>query len=654
MFIRTLTLLCLITASTYIFAETKTADVISLENFAKKYQFLDIKISPTGQFIAATSQEDSGNVSLTVIEIATNKVLSNQYLKDKDTIRNFYWANDDRIVFEVARLVGALDMPAYAGELFAVNADGSKPITLTGPRAKNKEYSFSSISHLLPDDKDYILVNSSPYSRQSPYMHLRRLNIYNGRVTPVTKMPIKSSNESAASLILDNNGDARIVIGSNPENDQELILLYRDTAKDEWRELSKAPLEGRFFTPYAFLADNKTVVGISNTETETNAVTLYDTATMQQKVIAEHPSVDLMPVFNLVKGVPANVIGAAYNYEKNDVIIFDDAKDSFSTTYRSLMATFPSRDVSISSVTKDEKLMVVTVSGQDGGKEFYIYNAPDKKLSYLLNAAPWLNKELMPETTGIVYKSRDGLSIHAVLTLPKNTDAKNLPLIMLPHGGPHGVRDDVAFSRDAKVLASHGYAVLQPNFRGSGGFGNKFLQSGYRNWGTTMINDMTDGVLHLADQGIINKDRVCTYGGSYGGYAALMSAVREPDLYKCVVGFVGVYDLNLMFTDGDIQERESGVRYLEKVLGTDKTQLDMNSPLKQLDKLKAPVFIIHGGEDKRVPIIHAYKLKEELEKRNHPYEWMVKDKEGHGFYKPENNVERWQKMLTFFDKYIGH
>ena len=132
-----------------------------------------------------------------------------------------------------------------------------------------------------------------------------------------------------------------------------------------------------------------------------------------------------------------------------------------------------------------------------------------------------------------------------------------------------------------------------------------------------------------------------------------MSAVREPDLYKCVVGFVGVYDLNLMYTDGDIPERESGVRYLERVIGRDQQRLDALSPLKQLDRLKAPVFIIHGGEDKRVPIIHAHKLKEALEARNHPYVWLVKDKEGHGFYKPEHNVERWQKMIAFFEQYIG-
>lgn len=634
-----------------VMAETKA--MISLEDFAKKEQFLDIKISPDGKYIAATSREDSGSVFLTVIEMKTNKVLSNQYFKGKDTIAGFFWVNNERILIQVARIVGALEMPTYAGELFAVNADGSKPITLTGPRAKNAEYIFSTVAHLLPDDDEYILINSSPYNKNSPYMHLRKLNVYNGRVIPVTKMPIKSTLENRATLILDNNGVARMAIGLNPENSQELLLVYRKSENDEWQQLAKADINGRYFTPYAFLADNKTIVGVSNTETETAAITLYNTDTHKQEIIAQHPKVDLSPVLNIVKGVPADVIGASYSYDTNETIIFEDARDEFSMVVKSLQKTFASKVVNVTSMTKDGKVIVVAVSDQDNGKDFYIYNKADKKLAHLLNTTPWLKEGAMPLTKGITYKSRDGFTIQAVLTLPPNKDAKNLPLIMLPHGGPHGIRDFVSYSADAKVLASRGYAVLQPNFRGSGGFGLSFEQAGYRNWGTTMIDDMTDGVLNLADQGIIDKSRVCSYGGSYGGYAALMSAIREPDLYKCVVGFVGVYDLNLMYTEGDVPERESGIIYLEKVIGRDKEQLNAQSPIKQLAKLKAPVFIIHGAEDRRVPIIHANHLKEELKKHNHPYEWLVKEKEGHGFFIPENNVERWTKMLDFFDKYIG-
>ncbi|MEC9319684.1 MAG: prolyl oligopeptidase family serine peptidase, partial [Pseudomonadota bacterium] len=168
-----------------------------------------------------------------------------------------------------------------------------------------------------------------------------------------------------------------------------------------------------------------------------------------------------------------------------------------------------------------------------------------------------------------------------------------------------------------------------------------------------MIDDMTDGVDYLIEKGIADPERMCVYGASYGGYAALMSVIREPKKYKCTIGFVGVYDLNLMFQEGDISEAKAGVNYLSKVLPTDKAERESQSPVHQVDKLEVPVFIIQGGRDVRVPKEHAFRLRDALEKRNHTYEWLLKPGEGHGFYKPENNIERWNKMLVFLDKYIN-
>ena len=228
--------------------------------------------------------------------------------------------------------------------------------------------------------------------------------------------------------------------------------------------------------------------------------------------------------------------------------------------------------------------------------------------------------------------------------------------MLLPHGGPHGPYDSIAnidsSVRDAKVLAAHGYAVLQPNFRGSGGYGLSFEKAGFRNWGTTMIDDMTDGTMYLVDKGIVDKDRMCVYGASYGGYAALQNVIREPDLYQCTIGFVGVYDLDMMFEKGDIPQNDAGINYLNQVLPKGENR-DFQSPIKNTDKIKVPVFIVQGEEDVRVPKEHAFALREKLEARNHPYQWMMKSGEGHGFYKPENNVELWQEMIKFLDKHTN-
>jgi dipeptidyl aminopeptidase/acylaminoacyl peptidase len=249
--------------------------------------------------------------------------------------------------------------------------------------------------------------------------------------------------------------------------------------------------------------------------------------------------------------------------------------------------------------------------------------------------------------------ARDGVELHGYLTIPKGSDGKNLPLIVHPHGGPHGPRDFWTFTPDAQVLASRGYAVLQINFRGSGGYGREFLYSGYGEWGATMQDDVTDATLWAIEQGHADAKRICIYGASYGGYAALMGVVKEPDLYQCAIGFVGVYSLPMMFEKGDIPDSRFGQNYLKEALGEDINSLKSRSPAYNVDKIKADVMLVHGGKDERVPIEQAEFLMAQFDKIGKPYEWFVKKREGHGFYKPENRLELYQKQLAFFDKHIG-
>lgn len=625
-----------------------TAQSLTLEDYARQPQFLEIKISPTGKYLAATTRGEEGNIFLQVIDIKTNQIISVRHFTGRDSIGTINWANAERLLITLVRDIGALESPVSTGEIFAVNADGTNARMLTGYRSDTEKDAATVINYLPEDDKFVLIVTATP-NRVGSFSLIKRLNIDNGRTRQIARAPMRSSG-----MITDNNGVARIAVGEDQNNDNEMVLMYRKDERSDWQTLRKYGQRDGNFQPLVFMSDNLRILGLSDTQTDTKAISILNPETGKEEIIAHHPKVDVSPILSVKNGLVNEVIGAAFDYDIYDEVFFADIEDKeFSSHLQGLRAAFPERRISISSGTRDNSLAILSVRSANHPVEFYIYDLKNRKLNYLLNSSPWLKAEQLAQTTSVFYKSRDGLDIHGILTLPKNKEAKNLPLIMLPHGGPHFVRDYLEMDRDAKVFAQHGYAVLQPNFRGSGGFGREFQQLGYQNWGTTMINDMTDGVMHLVNQGIVDKNRVCAYGASYDGYAALMSAVREPDLYKCTVGFVGVFDLNLMFTDGDIPQRKAGINYLEMAIGRDKERLDAQSPIKHLDKLKAPVFIIHGKEDQRVPIIHADRLRAELEKRNHPFEWMVKEKEGHGFYKPENNVERWQKMLAFFDKYIG-
>lgn len=625
-----------------------TAQSLTLEDYARQPQFLEIKISPTGKYLAATTRGEEGNIFLQVIDIKTNQIISVRHFTGRDSIGTINWANAERLLITLVRDIGALESPVSTGEIFAVNADGTNARMLTGYRSDTEKDAATVINYLPEDDKFVLIVTATP-NRVGSFSLIKRLNIDNGRTRQIARAPMRSSG-----MITDNNGVARIAVGVDQNNDNEMVLMYRKDERSDWQTLRKYGQRDGNFQPLVFMSDNLRILGLSDTQTDTKAISILNPETGKEEIIAHHPKVDVSPILSVKSGLVNEVIGAAFDYDIYDEVFFADIEDKeFSSHLQGLRSAFPERRISISSGTRDNSLAVLSVRSANHPVEFYIYDFKNRKLNYLLNSTPWLKAEQLPQTSSIFYKSRDGLDIHGVLTLPKNKEAKNLPLILLPHGGPHGIRDYLVMDEDAKVLAQHGYAVLQPNFRGSGGFGRSFLQMGFLNWGTTMIDDMTDGVMHLVNQGIADKDRICVYGASYGGYASLMSVVREPDLYKCAVSFVGMSDLNLMYEHGDTTESRVGLNILEMYIGRDKERLDAQSAIKNLDRLKAPIFIIHGKEDRRVPIIQAEVLRDELQKRNHPFEWMVKEKEGHGFYKPENNVERWQKMLAFFDKYIG-
>lgn len=632
------------------------SDVALLNKYARPAQFLDIKISPDGKYFAATRRADDGNIQLVVLESNGFKLVSQQHFTGKDTIDAFYWANDKRLVLSMAREVGAIEKPEPTGELYAMDADGKKRLMLTGFRSAAKQPEMVSVIDWLPNEDKMILIASYNWLLESPFAEVYRLNIDTGRKRRVERAPLRWQEGQPVFFIADKKGDVRFATGLDMGKSSQVVSMYKPTPDSEWQELFRNDLDDGSMVPLQFTADETAIIASSNINSDTRALVRYDLATKKETVLLQHPKADIRPVMGLNQGNEDEVIGGVVEYEAIETRFLDTVQDKkFTENFQLLAEAFPGQAVSIRSATANNELLVIAVSSVNVAPAFYLYDTKKKQASFLLDSLPWLKDVTIPHSEAIVYKARDGLSIQGIVTQPANVKAgEKYPLILMPHGGPHGPFDSLSYiNPDAKVFAEHGYMVLQPNFRGSGGFGSTFENLGYRNWGTTMIDDMTDGVKHLIQQGLVDPERICVYGGSYGGYATLMSAVREPDLYKCAVGFVGVYDLNLMFEEGDIPKRQSGLDYLYKVLGNDKAQLNAQSPLYNLDKLKAPVFIIHGGIDERVPVIHAERLRAELIKRNHPFEWMLKEDEGHGFYRSENNVERWQRMLAFFDKYIG-
>ncbi|RZA22088.1 MAG: S9 family peptidase [Lysobacteraceae bacterium] len=281
---------------------------------------------------------------------------------------------------------------------------------------------------------------------------------------------------------------------------------------------------------------------------------------------------------------------------------------------------------------------------------WHVFDRAARKLALVTEAMPWLKPENLASSPLFTFRSRDGLTLHGFITARPGVGRR--PLIVMPHGGPHGPYDSWTYNRDAQFLASRGYAVLQVNFRGSGGRGEDVIESGYRERGGKMQDDIADGAKWAIDTGHADAARICAFGASYGGYAALMQTIRYPELYKCAIGYVGVYDPKVK-KEGDITDRDSGRRYLERALGSDEAQLRAWSPAQNAGKIKVPVFLAQGAIDKRVPMDQFNALKNAFKAAGVPVETMVAPGEGHGFYKPENRAELYRRMEAFLSVHLG-
>ncbi|MFZ9039914.1 MAG: prolyl oligopeptidase family serine peptidase [Gammaproteobacteria bacterium] len=623
-----------------------SADV-PLEEFAKLPLYNDIKISPTGQYLAATVRNDAGESSLVIMDIRSGEITANLRGYGRDFINDFVWANNERVVAWIGTQFGSLDAPSATHNMAAVNWDGSRREWLFGRAgsdniAFDRSYPAAALLHRLPDDDERILIAVNDYSNpDSTYTEVLKLDIYSGRTSRVTRAPARG-----ASIVVDNEGTVRMAVSADPDNENALVVHQRKD--DRWELMGEYHGKEGTVTPVAFTPDNNFLYVLDNRSTDTNSLYLLDPASQEFELLHRSDTVDI----DGIELAPDGALVGLYTEPDYPHYTTIDAQHPMSEWLNVIQTTFRGYRVRPTSVTEDGTLAVIRADSDRMPPRYFLYQTDTNGMSQIVSVLPGIDAAEMRPMEPYALKVRDGTQVFAYLTRPDDSDGP-FPMVVLPHGGPHGVRDYWSFDRDVQMLANRGYAVLQVNFRGSGGYGRSFLYSGYGKWGTLMQDDVTDATRWAIDSGIAEDGRICIYGGSYGGYAAVMGAVREPDLYQCVIAYVGVYDLELMFEKGDIPTREAGIEYLKQAVGEDKEDLRARSPVHNLDKLRAPVFIVHGGEDFRVDIEHANRLRDGLEELGKPYEWLVKPKEGHGFYRPENRLELYERMLTFLAKHIG-
>lgn len=312
--------------------------------------------------------------------------------------------------------------------------------------------------------------------------------------------------------------------------------------------------------------------------------------------------------------------------------------------------------VSVIAVSDDLSRAVAYAGGPGDPGEFMLYEAAGNKVRSLAKLAPWLNGVKLGDSRAIELKARDGITLTGVYTPAAAARFARTPLIVMPHGGPFGVRDYLYFDPEVQFLATRGYSVLQVDFRGSGGYGRDFLKAGYRQWGKAMQDDITDAVKHAVTQGWASADKVCIFGGSYGGYAAVMGLIKTPELYQCGATLAGVSDLSLLFKSREVKNDKYLREWLKDAVGDpekEKAELKANSPAYLAKGLKRPLFIAHGEDDTRAEPEHAWRLKSAIEAGGGKVEWMMVPKQGHGYDKPKHIEEFYERLDAFFAQHLA-
>jgi dipeptidyl aminopeptidase/acylaminoacyl peptidase len=622
---------------------------IPVANFMRHPAYSGARLSPSGRYLAMLVPAPERK-ALAIMDLADRKVTLAARYPDWD-VANFEWVNDQRLVFSVNDQKATYE-DQKGGGLFAIDRDGSSFKELSKTVAVQRgegafRYRYKELVRTFPEG-DEVRVISNDENGDHPQLY--RLNTRTGKMTLLSGGIVGSVSD----WVLDKKN---VVRAATRMEDRDGVhhyqFIYRETADSPWQVLREYTRKEYAITPEAFSADESELYVFSNKGRATMALFAYDLkARKLGDLLAGHPRVDLDSLLRDTK--TEEPIGVRYNAERAGTVWFDDKK---SALQKGLDAAMPGR-VNVIYNNAGSRTLVYSYSDRDPGR-FYLWDDEKRKLEELFPSKDWIDPAQMAEMRPIEYAARDGMKIPAYLTLPAGRAEKNLPLIVMPHGGPFGVRDSWDWNGEVQFLANRGYAVLQPQYRGSGGYGGQFRAAGYKQWGRAMQDDLSDGIKYLVEQGIVNPKRVAIVGASYGGYAALAGGAYTPELYTGVVSRFGVSDLALMFKSNYWQESGSDKWYdfdARDMIGDpkkDAAQLHATSPVNAAANFRVPVLITQGQEDTRVIPKHATDMTAALRAAGKPVELMMVQGEGHGFYKESNRVDEWTKIEAYLKKQLG-
>lgn len=605
---------------------------LPLEDFFRISERTGYQLSPDGTYISYMAPYKE-RLNIFVRRVTdTDEQATRITHETQRSVAGYMWADNERLLF-IKDTAGDENY-----QLYGVRRDGSDERAYTAFEGVR-----TSIIDELEEQKGYILIGMNRRIREifDPY----RLNIETGELTLLAENP-----GNIQSWMTDHDGRLRvataIVDGVNTQ------ILYRDTEDEEFRPV----LTTNFRDSVCFIGftpNNREVYAITNLNRDKNALVRMNPATCEElELLYENDRYDISSIVYSRKR--KKLLSVYCTGHKDPVRHFFD-KDEENLRAR-IKAHFPDQRYGIANSDKAERYYLVYVGSDRTRGAYWFYDAETDQATHIADLAPWIKAEEMNAMLPVCYETRDGLHIEAYLTLPNGLtleQAKNLPVVVNPHGGPWA-RDCWGYSSEVQFLANRGYAVFQMNFRGSTGYGRKFLESSYKQWGLKMQDDITDGVNWLIEQGIADAKRIAIYGGSYGGYAVLAGLTLTPTLYACGIDYVGVSNL-FTFMNTIPPYWRPMLEMMHEQIGnpeTDKEQLEKTSPALHADKISVPLFIAQGANDPRVNKAESDQMVEALRQRGVEVEYMVKDNEGHGFQNQENRFDFYRAMERFLKQHL--
>lgn len=625
-----------------------------IDSFFENKAVSDPQFSPSGRYVAVRKSAKGRRDFLIVVDLETQDMKVVADYTDADVAR-FQWVNDNRLVFHVRDSTQTSADQEDGPGLFAVDRDGNHSVQLADRRIRRGDpqpWHALMLSQPGSQDSDWIYVMHPLYDDQGKYfrMRLRQLNTRTGESRGAPQPAVDASD-----FMLDFKGEPRLALS---HTDIETTVYYRDPVNDEWRELAS---HGRYsnvrdkFRPLGFGPSGALYV-IASAGQDIATLRTFDFAAgaVSKEELVAAPGYD----FDGALISSSKILGVRLVTDAETNVWFDKTMQAIQKTVdKALPATV--NLLTVPPRPGSPWVMVESYSDLQPS-HFFLFNVQSELLVSFGSTYPAIQSKRMAQQQSFRYKARDGLEIPGLLTLPSDTAAQRLPMVVLVHGGPWIRGSSWRWQPESQFLASRGYAVLEVEYRGSTGFGLNHFSAGLKQWGLAMQDDVADGARWAIDKGYADPKRICIAGASYGGYAALMGLVNDPELYRCAFEWLGVTDIELMYTGTWFSKSDASPGYLRHgmpiLIGDrirDAEQLKATSPIKQAGRIHQPLLLAYGGEDKRVPIYHGKKFHSTVTRTNRQVEWIEYSEEGHGWSLPRNRIDFWGRVEKFLDKHIG-